>query len=64
MMKNWDINIPILLKFYENYCLLLDIISNMQYCLLETEVNNIAIKLEKMHFDKDTKDELNKFAET
>ena len=36
----------------------------MQYCLLETEVNNIAIKLEKIHFDKDTKEELNKFAKT
>ena len=43
---------------------LLDIYKIILYCLLETEVNNIAIKLEKMHFDKDTKDELNKFAET
>ena len=34
----------------------------MQYCLCETEVNNIAIKLEKIHFDKDTIEELNKFA--
>ena len=28
------------------------------------EVNNIAIKLEKITFDKDTKDELTKFAES
>ena len=28
------------------------------------EVNNIAIKLEKINFDKDTKEELNKFAKT
>ena len=34
----------------------------MQYCLLETEVNNIAIKLEKIHFDKDTIEEFNNFA--
>ena len=36
----------------------------MRYCLLETEVNNIAIKLEKIHFDKDTIEDLNKFAKT
>ena len=29
--------------------------------MLEMEVNNIAIKLEKIHFDKDTIEELNKF---
>ena len=34
----------------------------MRYCLLEMEVNTIAIKLEKIHFDKDTIEELNKFA--
>ena len=34
----------------------------MQYCLCEKEVNDIAIKLEKIHFDKDTIEELNKFA--
>ena len=34
----------------------------MRYCLYEMEVNNIAIKLEKIHFDKDTIEELNKFA--
>ena len=34
----------------------------MRYCLYEVEVNNIAIKLEKIHFDKDTIEELNKFA--
>ena len=34
----------------------------MRYCLLEMEVNNIPIKLEKIHFDKDTIEELNKFA--
>ena len=34
----------------------------MRYCLLEMEGNNIAIKLEKIHFDKDTIEELNKFA--
>lgn len=28
------------------------------------EVNSIAIKLEEINFDKDTKEELNKFAET
>ena len=36
----------------------------MRYCLVELEVNNIAIKLEKINFDKDTKEELNKFAKT
>lgn len=36
----------------------------MRYCLYEVEVNNIAIKLEKIHFDKDTIEELNKFAKT
>ena len=36
----------------------------MRYCLLELNVNNIAIKLEKIHFDKDTIEELNKFAKT
>ena len=30
----------------------------------EMEVNNIAIKLEQIHFDKDTKAEINKFAKT
>ena len=45
-------------------CLLLDFIKTMWYCLLRLEVNNIAITLEKIHFDKDTKDELNKFAKT
>lgn len=28
------------------------------------EVNNIAIKLQQINFDKDTKEELNKFAKT
>ena len=28
------------------------------------EVNNIAIRLEQINFDKDTKEELNKFAKT
>jgi len=36
----------------------------MWYCLCETEVNKIAIRLEQIHFDKDTKEELNKFAKT
>ena len=36
----------------------------MQYCLCEVEVNNNAIKLEQINFDKDTIDELNKFAKT
>ena len=36
----------------------------MQYCLLETEVNNTAIRLEQIKFDRDTKEELNKFAKT
>ena len=30
----------------------------MRYCLYEVEVNNIAIKLEKIHFDKDTIEDL------
>ena len=34
----------------------------MLYCLVELEVNNIAIKLIQINFDKDTKEELNKFA--
>ena len=34
----------------------------MQYCLLELEVNNIAIKLEQVNFDIDTIEKLNKFA--
>ena len=34
----------------------------MRYCLLKTVVNNIGIKLEKIHFNKDTIEELNKFA--
>ena len=34
----------------------------LQYCLLEKVVSNIAIKLEQIHFDKDTIEELNKFA--
>jgi len=41
---------------------LLDLIKKLQYCLFRLEVNNIAIKLEKIHFDKDTIEELNKFA--
>ena len=36
----------------------------MRYSLVWMEVNNIAIKLEKIHFDKDTIEELNKFAKT
>ena len=36
----------------------------MWYCLFRLEVNNIAIKLEQINFDKDTKEELNKFAKT
>ena len=36
----------------------------MRYCLLEMEVNNIEIKLERIHFDKDNIEELNKFAKT
>ena len=36
----------------------------MRYCLVELEMNNIAIKLEKVNFDKDTKEELNKFVKT
>lgn len=36
----------------------------MRYCLFGLEVNNIAIKLEQIYFDKDTKEELNKFAKT
>ena len=32
------------------------------YCLYETVVNNIAIVLEQISFDKDTKEDLNKFA--
>ena len=43
---------------------LLDFIKIMQYCLFELEVNNIAIKREKINFDKDTIEELNKFAKT
>ena len=34
----------------------------MWYCLCETEVNNIAINLAQINFDKDTNEELNKFA--
>ena len=34
----------------------------MRYCLYEVEVNNIAIKLEQIHFEKGTIEELNKFA--
>ena len=41
---------------------MLDFIKSMQYCLFEMEVNNIVIKLEKIHFDKDTIEELNRFA--
>ena len=44
--------------------ILLDFVKIIWYCLLETELNNIAIKLEKINFDKDTKEELNKFAKT
>jgi len=40
----------------------LDILFIVWYCLLEVKVNNIAIKLEKIHFDEDTIGELNKFA--
>ena len=36
----------------------------MRYCLCEMGVIDIAIKIEKINFDKDTKDELNKFAKT
>ena len=36
----------------------------IRYCLFEMEVNKIAIKLEKIHFDKDTIEELSKFAKT
>ena len=36
----------------------------MRYCLFRLEVNNIAIKLEQIHFDRDTIKELNKFAKT
>lgn len=43
---------------------MLDILGIIQYCLYEMEVNNIAIKLEKIHFAKDTIEELNKFAKT
>ena len=32
--------------------------------MLETEVNHIVIKLKQIHFDKDTIEELNKFANT
>ena len=44
--------------------LLLDILKIMRYCLCEMEVNNIAVKLEKIRFNKDTTEELNKFAKT
>ena len=44
--------------------ILLDFVKIIWYCLLETEANNIAIKLEKINFDKDTKEELNRFAKT
>jgi len=54
-MKNWDINVPILLKFCKNYYLLLNIITIVRYCLPEMKVNNTAIKLEKIHFDIDKK---------
>lgn len=43
---------------------MLNIFKIMRYCLFEVEVNNIAIKLEQINFDKDTKEELNKFAKT
>ena len=43
---------------------LLDFIKITQYCLFELEVNNIAIKREKINFDKDTIEELNKFSKT
>ena len=36
----------------------------MRYCLLEMEVIDIAIRIEKINFDKDTKEKLNKFAKT
>ena len=48
--------------FVDFLYLFLDNSKIMRYCLLEMEVNNIAIKLEKIHFDKDTIEELNKFA--
>ena len=44
--------------------ILLDFVKIIWYCLLEKEVNNIAIELEKINFDKDTKEELNRFAKT
>ena len=48
-----------------NHCfLLLDFMNFMRYSLCEMEVNNIAIKLIRINFDKDTKEELNKFAKT
>ena len=45
-----------------SFLFLLDNIKIMRYCLLEMEVNNIAIKLEQIHFDEDTIEELNKFS--
>ena len=51
-----------ILKYICYTSFLLDIPKIIWYCLLETEVNNIAIKLEKINFDKDTIEELNKFA--
>lgn len=50
--------------FVHLFYFLLDFVKFMQYCLSELEVNNIAIKLAQINFDKDTKDELNKFAKT
>ena len=50
--------------FVHLFYFLLDFVKFMQYCLSELEVNNIAIKLAQINFDKDTKEELNKFAKT
>ena len=43
---------------------MLYIIKTFLYCLFRLEVNDIVIKLETIHFDKDTIEELNKFAKT
>ena len=52
-MKNKDKKVVVL--GYDFY-FLLDIYKIMRYYLCETEVNNIAIKLEQINFDKDTKE--------
>ena len=36
----------------------------MRYYVFQIEVNKIAIKLEQLNFDKDTKEELNNFEKT